>query len=92
MSEIIQEPKFVVKWWTTKKARYEKPELRHSVFYNEDDLIKGLKNIHGNYFVFTVGKIYENKEYFDALFLEDRLEKERQEYLKLKQKFEGDGK
>ncbi len=86
--DIIETPKYIIKYWIKEKKDKSPPVLRHAVFYNEEDLLKALPSIHGNYFVFEVGKPYKTKEEFDKIFNELKEDKEREEYLKLKEKFE----
>jgi len=87
----METPKFIVKYWIKEnRNRNSPPVLSHAVFYSEDSLIKGLRNVQGNYFVFTIGNEYKSKSEFDKIFLEEKETKEREEYLKLKQKYEND--
>lgn len=86
MSEIIQTPRFLVKYWEA--STFSKPRtLKHAVFYSEDELLKGLRNIYGNYFIFNIGEQYKSKENFDEIFKQEKIENERQEFERLKQKF-----
>lgn len=91
MNDTIIGPKFVLKYWERKTRDAKPPVLQHAVFYNEDDLIKAIKTVRGNYFIFEVGKQFEQKSYFDNLFEQERIEEERKQYEILKQKFEGNG-
>lgn len=83
-------PKFIILYWLREKPKGP-PTLKHSVFYTEDDLIAGIKNIRGNYNVFTVGAEYESMAYFQRLFDEEKIDQDRQTYERLKQRFEGNG-
>lgn len=85
---IVKIPLFLIKHWKPKTSANSSAELLYSVAYNEDDLLELLRTIYGNYFVFKVGEPYESKSHFDLIFKEEQNEKERQEYLKLKQKYE----
>lgn len=84
-------PKFVLKYWVKERKDFGPPTLKHAVFYNEETLIEFIRNIHRNYFVFETGKPYKSKDEFDKMFADEKLEKERQDFERLKQKFEKDG-
>lgn len=91
MSEIIQNPKYIVKYWEKTIRNRSAPILKHLVFYTEETLVEGVRKIRGNYFVFEVGKEYAQKSYFDNIFLEEKLAIEKAEFERLKQKFESNG-
>lgn len=82
-------PKYILKYWIKEIKNSGPPKLRHLIFYDEEDMVKELPKIKGNYFIFNVGQPYKSKEYFDKMFAEQQLDKEKQEYLKLKAKFDG---
>lgn len=93
MKDFIESPRFCIKHWDWKRVPRSvgaKPELIHTIVYSEEELIDKLRNIQGNYFVFNIAEKYEDKSYFDNIFLEERLKKEREQYEKLKQKFENE--
>lgn len=81
-------PQFIVRYWINERKGFGPPTLKHAVFYSEDVMVNELRKIQGNYFIYLVGKPYLTKEHFDKMFAEERLEKERQDYLKLKAKFD----
>lgn len=89
-------PKYLVRYFVRSDSRksisaINKPLIpAHAVFYDDDTLTAGVRNIQGNYTIYKIAEEVYSKSYFDALFLEERNEKERQEFLKLKQKFEVD--
>lgn len=82
-------PKYLVLYFI-KETRNSKlvVSLRHIIFYNEEDLLTGLKSIQGNYAVYSVGAEYQSKSYFDLLFQEEKMKKDRELYEKLKQRFD----
>lgn len=92
MNDIVKKPLYLIKYWSWNnipRTRGAKPALDYDVAYTEEELMELIKGISGNYFIFTVGAQYESKEYFDSLFQQEKINKEREVYEKLKQKFEG---
>lgn len=81
-------PKYLIRYWAKETRTLGKPAtLKHTVLYNEDELLPELRKIHGNYTVYEVGGTFKNKEYFDEIFKKETESKDREELNRLKKKF-----
>lgn len=85
-------PKYLIKFWKRVDRSTKPPVPDFKACVSDEELIDFLRNIHTNYFVYTVGAEYESRAYFDRIFDQEKIDAEHQEYLKLKQKYEGDEK
>lgn len=91
MKDIIKQPLYVIKHFIYEGAHWGgKPSLTHTIIYEESDLLPKVREIKGNYWVFSCGELTYEKSYFDLIFEEERIAEERNIYEKLKQKYENE--
>ena len=83
-------PLFVIQYWKREPKSSQAPAITFEICHTEEELIAFLRKVYGNYTIYKVGGEYESKTHFDKIFKQEKEEVEKQEYLKLKAKYDND--